>query len=159
MTNCIKYGSVRETMIKERKRVLEQMDDATLAASIRNYFFVNAAMPGENQLKNDAIRMTGYIDQKKQEPGFDMDRLYEKETRELVVDRFAETTIKSVQLKNPGRNSWMPLTEQPFSEGERLDSSTVQYVSEGEVNRTSEEAASVIFGSGAMAADIPQSFF
>lgn len=151
-------------MVKERRDILEKMDDATLAESIRDYFSHNATMPGEGWLKKDGTQLAEFVENMKNEPGFEMDNLYAEEKRTAVLDKFADVSVKSVRLKNPGLNEGMSAEDMPFpSEEEKLKGPT-RYLIPGEINVTSVDpdkgvtAAKVFFGNGVMSADIPPQF-
>ena len=155
---------IRQKMVKERRDILEKMDDATLAGSIRDYFSHNATMPGEGWLKKDGIQLAEYVENMKNEPGFEMDNLYAEEKRTAVLDKFSDVSVKSVRLKNPGLNEGMSAEDMPFpSEEEKLKGPT-HYLIPGEINVTSVDpdkgaaAAKVFFGNGVMSADIPPQF-
>lgn len=150
---------IREKMVKERRDILEKMDDATLARSIAGYFTQNATMPGEGWLKKDGIQLVEAIENNKDNPDFDMDHLYTDEKRTAVIDKFAEVCVKSTRLKNPHVIEGKIANDMPFPEGEDLGNGKTRYVLTGEayhVDGTSQDLAA--FGQGVMIADIPGKF-
>lgn len=153
---------VRQTMVKERREILERMDDATLVRSIRDYFAHNAAMPGEGWIKKDGIQLAEYVERMKNEPGFDMDGLYTDEKRTAVIDKFADMSIKDVRLKNPAVNEGMSPNDIIFPKGEDLGGGKTRYVLHGAINTSPGNetgmTAYVSFGNGVMRADIPPQF-
>lgn len=150
---------IREEMVKERRDILEKMDDATLARNIVGYFTQNATMPGEGWLKKDGIQLVEAIENNKDNPGFDMNHLYTDEKRTAVIDKFAEVCVKSTRLKNPHVIEGKIANDMPFPEGEDLGNGKTRYAFTGEayhVDGTSQDLAA--FGQGVMIADIPGKF-
>lgn len=149
---------IRETMVKERREILEKMDDATLARHIDAYFANNAAMPGEGWIKKDASQLAALVENSKDVPGFNMDSLYTEEKRKAVIEKFADVSIKDVRLRNAAVAEGRDANDMVFPEGRDLGNGKIRYVLNGEVLNNGDAPARVSFANGTMVADIPAPF-
>lgn len=151
--------NIRGQMVKERREILDRMDDQTLLKNIEEYFKQNATAPGEKALKDEAAGYLKSFRAIEDDPNFNPNVELPWNIREDFLDEFAEVCIKSTKLKNAHSVYGQVIQDDVFFQKGESEAGKVQYTSTGIVEPPyGNPSMTVNFGKGNMTADLPLSF-